>query len=731
MSNVRTSARTMASFGATSARPEFDDAQTRNEAPSESFGSLSLPWQTIAASLDGEASAAFREFVQHGQRLSKELANRVAESVMRWALKHGATHYGHWFHPLTNVPADKHDTFLARGLQASHVPIEQFPGSLLLQTEPDASSFPSGGLRSTHEARGYTLWDPTSAIFIRADGGTRTLCIPAAYVSWKGHALDHKTPLLRSLDALSRSAVAFLNTLSGSESCSGIVATLGTEQEYFVIDKAFLASRSDLLMTGRTLVGAPPPRGQQLEDHYFGPIPARVQAFISDAERELLRLGVPVKTRHCEVAPAQFELAPVFEEANLACDHNVLTMDVLRRVADRHGLACLLHEKPFAGINGSGKHNNWSMATTEGENLLDPGADPEKNLRFLCSLAAVLHAVDSKNEIVRASIASAGNDHRLGANEAPPAIISVYLGGALEGIVEAVASGKIADVKKLAGVDITARLHMKRELTDRNRTTPFAFTGNKFEFRAVGSSENCAWPMTILNAAVADAFQDLKGRLSDKLKKGARGEAALELVREVFNETKRVRFEGNNYAPAWVDEARARGLPVNSNTPAALAPLTVAAKTAFLVEQGVLSREEVQSRFEIYAERYIKIVDIEAASLGEIARTQVMGAVEEQIERTARATNLLKQSGLPGERHSAQLARTAGHLEALHAAVEALESARGGLHHGGAVEGMQAAADHVLPAMAKVREHVDALEAIVSDDLWPLPKYREMLFQGV
>jgi glutamine synthetase len=356
--NSNVSSRVSSLLSAASSHPAKDDAGTINAPPSTSFGSLSLPWQAIAASLDSDASSALGKYVHGESKLTKDAANRVADCVMRWALKHGATHYAHWFHPLTGIPAEKHDAFLARGIQASHVPIEQLPGSLLLQSEPDASSFPSGGLRSTHEARGYTVWDPTSPIFIRAEGGTRTLCIPAAYVSWKGHALDFKTPLLRALDAVSREVSAFVNTVSGTRTCTGVIATLGTEQEYFVIDKAFTALRPDLVATGRTLLGAPPHRGQQLEDHYFGPIPARVQAFISDVEQELFRLGVPVKTRHCEVAPAQFETAPVFEEVNVACDHNVLTMDVLRRIADRHGLTCLLHEKPFAGVNGSGKHNN-------------------------------------------------------------------------------------------------------------------------------------------------------------------------------------------------------------------------------------------------------------------------------------------------------------------------------------------------------------------------------------
>jgi glutamine synthetase len=719
-----TTSRYTALLSAFSAHARKDDAGTINAAPSASFGTLSLPWQAIAASLDSDASASLADYAHGKRKLSKDVANRIADCVMRWALKNGATHYAHWFHPLTGIPAEKHDAFLARGIQASHVPIEQLPGSLLLQGEPDASSFPSGGLRSTHEARGYTVWDPTSPIFIRADGGTRTLCIPAAYVSWKGHALDFKTPLLRALDAVSREVTAFVNAVNPAATCTNVNATLGTEQEYFVIDKAFVALRPDIIAAGRTLVGAPSHKGQQLEDHYFGPIPPRIQAFIADVELELFRLGVPVKTRHCEVAPAQFETAPVFEEVNTACDHNVMTMDVLRRVAERHGLACLLHEKPFAGVNGSGKHNNWSLATAEGENLLDPGENPMQNLRFLATLAATIHAMDTNNDLIRSTIASSGNEHRLGANEAPPAIMSVYLGSALDALVSAVADGKAHTVEKLADLVVTAKLSARRELTDRNRTTPFAFTGNKFEFRAVGSTANCAWPMTILNAAVAHSCRQLRLRI--EAKGGDRAKATLEVVREVFQETARVRFEGNNYSEEWRKEAAQRGLSNHTTTPAALGVLTKVDKVGFIVELGILSGDEIHARHEIFTEKYVKEIHLEASCLAEIATGYVAPAVQNQLARLGAAASAAALVGVKSKKFTDEVEVLVKHYEALGAAVAELDRTREEVGHDA-----HATADKLRPAMAKVRATADALEQLVSDDLWPLPKYREMLLCGV
>jgi len=712
-------------LAAAHAQPSIEEANVHVRV-SETFAAHSLRPFQIAEALGADA-AAFEAFVQGKAKLEAHVANRVGEIVVKWASERGVTHYAHWFQPLTGLVAEKHDAFLSRSGSAPNFPLEKLSGGLLLQSEPDASSFPSGGLRATHEARGYCIWDPSSPIFIRADGGARTLCIPAVYVSWKGHALDYKTPLLRAMDAVSREVSAFINVVNGDERCTGVTATLGLEQEYFLVDKGFATLRPDLVATGRTLVGAPPARGQQLEDHYFGIIPSRVQAFMADAERELFRLGVPMKTRHAEVAPAQYETAPIFEEMNTAVDHNLITMDVLRRAADRHGMTCLLHEKPFAGVNGSGKHNNWSLATNDGTNLLEPGAEPQKNLRFLATLAAVFQAMDKHNDLIRAGIASAGNEHRLGANEAPPAIMSVYLGSALDAVVQGIADGAVRTVEQLADIRITQALAAKPDLTDRNRTTPFAFTGNKFEFRAVGSSENCAWPMTLLNAAVADAAKALRAKIAAK--SGDRATAVLEVVREVFNATSRSRFEGNNYSAEWRGEAAKRKLNNFATTPAALAVLGDDKRTAFLTEFGILSHEEIHARHEIFLEKYAKLLHIEAASLAELAATQIAPAVQAQLVRTAQALSAIGNIGgkKVGEPHRLvrELEEIARRYDALGGAIDELRRTASDVGHDA-----QQIADKLRPAMAAVRSESDALEQTVADDLWPLPKYREMLFIG-
>ena len=691
------------------------------------FGSLSLrPFQIIEA-LGAKDGAVFQSFVAGKGRLDANLANRVGEIVTAWALKHGATHYAHWFHPLTGLPAEKHDAFLTRTSAAPNTPVEKLSGALLLQSEPDASSFPSGGVRATHTARGYSVWDPSSAIFIRVDAGARTMCIPAVYVSWLGHALDSKAPLLRAMEAVSREVSAYINVVNGNDSCTGIVVSLGLEQEYFLVDKGLAALRPDLLAAGRTLLGCSPARGQQLEDHYFGVIPSRVQAFMADAEQELFRFGVPVKTQHAEVAPAQFETAPIFEEMNVAVDHNVLTMETLRRVADRHGLLCLFHEKPFAGVNGSGKHNNWSLGTADGTNLLEPSSAPHDNVPFLATLAVVLTAMDKHNDIVRAGIASAGNEHRLGANEAPPAILSVYLGSALDHVISGIAAGEVRTVEQIADIHITGNLSAKPDLTDRNRTTPFAFTGNKFEFRAVGASENCGWPMTLLNAAVADAARILRARIEARVEAvvGDRAAAILSVVREVFQETTRVRFEGNNYSDEWRDEAARRGLGNHATTPAALAVLGDHERTAFLTELGVLSSEEIHARHEIHLEKYAKQLQIEAVALAEIVATQIAPAALIQMTRLGAGRACLAQ-GQGASRIGRDLEKLGIRYEALLNSIDELRAV-------GDAVGLDpaAVAERLRPAMAAVREEADALEQLVADDLWPLPKYREMLFVGV
>jgi glutamine synthetase len=701
--------------------------------PAEVFGAWALSWQAIAASLPAEQQKGFRAFVMEGTPMGKDLANTVGETVMTWARSHGVTHFSHWFQPLTGLPAEKHDAFLSLkyGEGGSVSPIERLPGALLLQGEPDASSFPSGGLRVTHQARGYTIWDPTTPMFVRKDGGVPTLTIPCAYIGYTGHALDHKTPLLRALTSLSKEASRYLNLVSGTDTVRTVSATVGTEQEYFLIDRRHYAERPDLVMAGRTLLGKVPPRNQQLEDHYFGAIPSRVLAYMAEVEFELSRLGVPVKTRHCEVAPSQFELAPIFESVTVACDHNVLTMEVLKRVAERHGLVCLLHEKPFAGVNGSGKHNNWSMSTDAGDNLLDPGSSHTERVRFLAVLAAVLHAVHKHAAVLRVTVASAGNDHRLGANEAPPPIISAYLGEAIHALAESAEKGESIDLALGRPHPITDRLIVNMDATDRNRTAPFAFTGNKFEFRAVGSSENCAWPMAVLNAAVADAFQELSDKLEAKLQGGGDREAALwAVVRESLAASKAVRFEGNGYSEEWVEEATRRGLPVLQNTPVALGVLRDAAATTFLVDQGVLTQDEIDARYEILAERYLKAIDIEAATLADIVTSRVLPAFEVQAARTGDALMAFKQGGAGSTgRQEKRLRRLADLAENLLAAAEALDSRRGALFAGHDLEaGLKAATQSVVPAIAELRKQCDEAEGLVAEELWPLPKYRQMLF---
>ncbi len=699
--------------------------------PSEIYSELALDWRQILQHLEGDDATTFQAFVQGKGQLSVAAGNRIGAIVKDWAQERGATHYAHWFQPLTGQAAEKHDAFLnvSYGQEGQVIPVEELKWSTLAQGEPDASSFPSGGLRSTHTARGYTIWDPATPLFIRESGGVPTLCVPCAYISYTGHSLDFKTPLLRALSVLNASATRFVNLLGGKP-VESVMATLGTEQEYFLIDKELYAGRPDLVMAGRTLLGALPPKHQQLEDHYFGLIPARVQAYMADLESELYRLGIPVKTRHAEVAPTQFELAPIFEPASVAVDHNVMTMEVLRRVADEHGLVCLLHEKPYAGINGSGKHNNWSMATNLGDNLLDPGATPEEHTRFLAVLSVVLLAVHRHADVMRATVASAGNDHRLGANEAPPPIISCYLGTAIDQMVNAGLEGYVPAMPIAQTAPITDSISARYDSTDRNRTAPFAFTGNKFEFRAVGSSENCAWPMTVLNTAVSEAFNDLSDRLEAKLQSQPREAAVTDLIKEVLTEVRNVCFEGNGYSQEWYEEAARRGLPILKNTPAALAVLVDPERTAFLAKLGVLSPDELAARYEIGAERYIKILEIEAATMAELATTDVLPALETQLAQSGGALKTAAKVGIDIDgvlrRRVEKLARTA---EALQVQTEAIEGLLETLHDGhDAAAIMQTVADKLIPAMDELRTVCDAAEKQVADDIWPLPKYREILF---
>jgi glutamine synthetase len=699
---------------------------------SQYFGSLTFGLDQMKSKLSKDAYQALVAMVQKGARLSKETSDEIANVIKDWAISQGVSHFCHWFQPMTGLTAEKHDSFIqTRTSETGQTQsIERFTGSALIQSEPDASSFPSGGMRSTFEARGYTAWDPTSPLFIIESTNGKTLCIPSAFLSYHGHALDTKTPLVRSSEALSKQAVRFLK-LIGDVDVTLVQSTLGAEQEYFLVDRAQFSLRPDLMMTGRTLLGRSSTRGQQFEDHYFGSIPARVLAFMQECEQELYKLGVPVKTRHNEVAPAQYEVAPIFEESNLSCDHNALLMDTLCRIALRHDLVCLLHEKPFAGINGSGKHNNWSLSTQKGENLLEPGKTPHQNLRFLAVLATVLKAVHDHADVLRVGIASPGNDHRLGANEAPPAIISAFLGESLSGILNKIESGALIESSSedaILSLGVSRLPVVARDNTDRNRTSPFAFTGNKFEFRAVGSSANCAVPISILNAAVADAFAQVADRLEKKLgQTKSRDEAVLGLIRELIKETKNVRFEGNNYSADWKAEAEKRGLPNLMTTPEALKVFEDKKATEFLVKQNVLSSDEIKARHNIMVERYIKQIEMEAATLLEIVQTAVFPAIEAQITKISTMIAAVKDAG-----KSIAVDR----LEDLKSIYEKLLKAKSALETDYTVavdthdehQKAKSLSDKVLPSMLKVRALADEAEGLIADELWPLPKYREILF---
>jgi glutamine synthetase len=647
------------------------------------------------------------------------IVDAVAHAVKEWALSHGATHYTHWFVPMTGSTAEKHDSFLAPTGEGNT--IAEFSGRNLVQGEPDASSFPSGGIRATFEARGYTAWDVTSPIFLQVEPNGVTLTIPTAYVSFTGEALDHKIPLLRSNEALGTQALRVLRWF-GNDSAKRVFTTIGPEQEYFLVDRRLAEQRPDLLLTGRTLFGAAPPKGQELEDQYFGPIRERILAFMMDLDRELWRLGIPAKTRHNEVAPGQFEMAPVFEPTSVGSDHNMIVMQTMRKLAPQHGLAFLIHEKPFAGINGSGKHNNWSMSTDDGENLLDPGTDPHQNAQFLAFLLAVIRGVNVHADILRASIADAGQDHRLGANEAPPAIMSVFLGAQLEDVIGQLEQGAAASSKKGGTVHLgaTSLPELPKDATDRNRTSPFAFTGNKFEFRAVGSSAPIYWPQTVLNTAVADSLK----LLADELDGLAAGDfdGLTKVLSEIAKANKQVLFEGNGYAPEWHEEAARRGLPNNRTTVDALPSLTTDKAKQLFAGFGVLSERELVSRADIYWERYVKVQQIEASTALDIASTMILPAV-------ARYLGIL--NGAPSSKGiNAICEKVSALADQLVDAIEGLEHAQHGAHDAGSVQAeARVFVTTVIPAQNALREVADELETLVADDLWPLPKYRELLFQ--
>ena len=713
---------------------KIKNASGKEAAISEYFGCQTFGLAQMREKLTKDAYQSLLQTLEKGKKLPKETADAIASAIKEWSVAKNVTHFSHWFQPMTGLTAEKHDAFIS--IQHSYHSelrvIERFTGSQLIQGEPDASSFPSGGMRTTFEARGYTAWDPSSPLFIIEEESGNTLCIPTVFFGYHGQALDNKTPLLRSIEALSREGCEFLK-LIGDVDVKRLNATLGAEQEYFLIDKNLASLRPDLIMTGRTLLGTSSTRGQQLEDHYFGSIPSRVNKFMQEVEFELYKLGVPVKTRHNEVAPSQFELAPIFEDCNISADHNLLTMDVLKRIALKHGMVCLLHEKPFAGINGSGKHNNWSVANDKGENLLEPGTTPHQNLRFLAVLAVTLKAVYDHADVLRTSIASPGNDHRLGANEAPPAIISVFLGSMLEQILNNIESGKAnkGTDQQIIDLGVSQIPTISRDYTDRNRTSPFAFTGNKFEFRAVGSSANVAVPMSILNSAVAATFKVSTERLKDLLKKkGNRDEAIIEFVREICKETKAIRFEGNGYSQEWRNEAKKRGLPVLNTTPEALKVFNNKKATQFLVDTKVLSQEEISSRFHINVERYVKTLDIEFMTLAELVKGFVIPAVEKQLIQTGSAHDAIKSAPLKKSHKSRQdeLEKTFSDiLKNLESFEKVLEKSAS-LHD--EIARMNLIVSEGVPASEKLRTACDFAETLVSDEYWTLPKYREMLFSN-
>jgi len=705
-----------------------------NTPPShEHFGLDVFSERVMQARLPKQVFRSVLRTIRMGEKIDPAHADTIANAMKDWAIENGATHYTHWFQPLTGSTAEKHDSFITPDGHGGI--ITEFSGSQLVQGEPDASSFPSGGVRATFEARGYTAWDATSPVFLSRTGKSVTLCIPTAFVSYTGEALDKKTPLLRSMDAVSKQAMRILRLFGTDRGVSRVYATCGAEQEYFLIDRHYYLMRPDLLMANRTLFGRKPPKDQQLEDHYFGSIPERVHEFMASCEAELFRLGVPVKTRHNEVAPAQFEIAPVFENANVASDHQQLVMKVLRSTAPKYGLQCLLHEKPFAGVNGSGKHNNWALATDTGVNLLDPQDETHTNMQFLVFLCAVIRAVDIHADLVRASVAHAGNDHRLGANEAPPAIISIFLGDMLEDIINQLEKGEAKKTIKGGSLDLGALTlpQLPRHAGDRNRTSPFAFTGNKFEFRAVGSSQSVAWPNCVLNTIVAESLDFIATALEKTLGKqpteAKLKSAVWSVLQDIVKEHKRVVFHGDNYTEEWHKEAERRGLPNLRDTVSALACLGTKTAAAMFKKYGVLSEVELDSRRSIFLEQYIKAITIEAKTMVSMGRTLVLPAALRYQAELADTVCATEAAGVSPDSAREELAGFVDLAARFRAAVSALEKAieKDG-HHKDELAHAKHLRDGIKPLMTEVREAADALEGFVPDELWPLPTYREMLF---
>ena len=685
--------------------------------------------------LTDEAYKSLVASVRGGKKIDRSMGNNIANGLKAWAEEKGVTHFTHWFQPLTGLSAEKHDSFFT--LKSDGTPIQEFEGAALIQQEPDASSFPNGGLRATFEARGYTAWDPSSPAFIMEIGEGKTLCIPTIFISYTGESLDTKTPLLKAIVALDKAAVDVCQYFD--RNITKVNATLGWEQEYFLIDAELAKARPDLVLTGRTVFGHAPAKGQQLEDHYFGAIPERMYAYMRDLERECYKLGIPLRTRHNEVAPAQFECAPIFEEINLAVDHNTLLMDVMTRVAKRHNLMVLMHEKPFAGINGSGKHNNWSMSTDTGVNLLAPGKTPKTNLMFLTFFVNTIKAVHDYSELIRASIASASNDHRLGANEAPPAIISIFIGEYLTKVLEQIET-RVGDKfdetdEAMLKLDIHKSIpELMLDNTDRNRTSPFAFTGNKFEFRAVGSSANCAGPMTVLNTAMAETLKSFKADVDALIEKGEKKEVAImHVIQRIIVDCKKILFEGDGYSTEWEIEAAKRGLPNLKTTPLSLDAYTSEKAKTLFENNHIYNHLELEARHEIMLEDYIKKVQIEARVMGDLATTQIIPAALKYQNILLENVMGLKESGLPQTSYAGQLKMLetiSKHVNMIADQVEAMIEARKKANEltnsrDRAIAYCESIKDSYFDT---IRYHADKLELLIDDSLWPLPKYRELLF---
>ena len=692
----------------------------------EMYGSLVFNDKVMRSKLPKDMYKALKKTIENGTHLELDVANSVAVAMKEWATENGATHYTHWFQPMTNVTAEKHDSFISP--TGDGQVIMDFSGKELVKGEPDASSFPSGGLRATFEARGYTAWDPTSPAFIK----DKTLYIPTAFCSYSGEALDKKTPLLRSMDVLNKEAVRILHIL-GNKEVRHINTTVGPEQEYFLVDKDLYKKRKDLIFCGRTLLGASAPKGQEMEDHYFGALKPRVAAYMHDLDEELWKLGIPAKTKHNEVAPAQHELAPVFDTTNVAVDHNQLTMEIMKKVADKHNMVCLLHEKPFEGINGSGKHNNWSMSTDTGVNLLDPGKTPAENTQFLVFLVAVIKAVDEYADLLRISVASAGNDHRLGAHEAPPAIVSIFLGDELTDILKSIENDTFFNNKHAVQMDIGAKVlpHFTKDTTDRNRTSPFAFTGNKFEFRMLGSAASVANPNIVLNTAVAEALSEFSETLKD-VPETEMESAVHALLKKTLEEHKRIIFNGNGYTDEWVEEAEKRGLYNLKSTPDALPHFIAEKNVALFTKHGIFTKEELNSRYEIWLENYYKTINIESNTLAEMIQKQVIPSVFTYVEKLADTAAAKKSvvADVSVASEAALISRLSALADTMTKDLETLkaDTAKAFTLTDDVLACAKAYQGAVLTDMEALRKSADEAEALIPDELLPYPTYDELLF---